>query len=213
MAEVTPRPATGAAAPARVFDHAVQVRPYGNLRVSGDVGVVIEQDAGVFVAMVDVLGHGHVAATTARRIDSLLRTPGLPLRDVAAVLTTLHAALKGKLGCAAGLAWCDRATGRVTYTAVGNTVARCFTGAGKEKRLLSRDGTLGDTIPSPREEQITLGPADALIFYTDGLSDRFNLIDYPLLKGDSAATVARTLVEKFGKTHDDASAICLRYAR
>ena len=74
MAEVTPRPATGAAAPARVFDHAVQVRPYGNLRVSGDVGVVIEQDAGVFVAMVDVLGHGHVAATTARRIDSLLRT-------------------------------------------------------------------------------------------------------------------------------------------
>ncbi len=197
----------------RIFDHAVHNRPYGNLRISGDLGLVIERPEGVFVAIIDVLGHGPSANTTARQIELLLTQPDLDVRDVTSVLRALHHALLDKRGCAAGLAWCDRATGKLRYTAVGNTAARCFPAVGKEVRLLSRDGTLGAAVPTPREESLTLSPGDVLVLYTDGVSDSFKLSDYPLLRGDSAEVVARTLVQRFGKTHDDATAICLRWKR
>ena len=213
---------------ARRFAFASRVRPHPGFRTGGDATVVVEQPAGVFVGMIDVLGHGLLAGNVSRNIDTWLREPGRNLSDVDAVLAGLDDHLRGGLGAAAGLLWCDRATGHATYTAVGNTVARHFgppPGVGgraggtataarrQDRRLIARDGTLGSVMPSPRHDTLCLGPDDTLLFYTDGLSDRFDFADVPGLALAAPATVVETLVDRFGKDHDDASAICLRYAR
>jgi hypothetical protein len=46
--------------------------------------------------------------------------------------------------------------------------------------------------------------------YSDGIRDRFNQEDYPQLRYQSAATIAQTVVDRFGKPHDDATCLALR---
>jgi len=55
-----------------------------------------------------------------------------------------------------------------------------------------------------------VGNGQLVTFYTDGVSDRFDASDYPGLRYDRATVVARTIVDRFGKAHDDATCIALR---
>ena len=60
---------------------------------------------------------------------------------------------------------------------------------------------------------MTLTPGDIVLLYTDGVKDRFQLQDYPQLLHHTAELIARTVIQRFGKDHDDASCIALRYER
>jgi hypothetical protein len=58
-----------------------------------------------------------------------------------------------------------------------------------------------------------LGRSDVLLLYTDGVRSSFKLDEYPQLQYESAATIARNVVERFGRSYDDATCIVLRYKR
>jgi len=86
--------------------------------------VIRPLEQGLFVAIVDVLGHGPEAHGLTHVIDAYLARYGTS--DVSGVMTRLHQHLKGTRGAAVGLCAIDAATGRINYAGIGNTAIRRF---------------------------------------------------------------------------------------
>lgn len=191
------------------MEYAEVVRPHLYEHVSGDAALVREQGHVLLAAIADVLGHGPEAHDLAVIIEKFLQ--GNWNDSVVGLMDQLHEHLKGSRGAGAGLCLVDCESGLVRYTGIGNTVIRRF--GSSEARLLSRPGILGGNRRTPREEQMTLTPGDVVLLYTDGVKDRFELRDYPQLLHHTADVIARTVIQRFGKDHDDASCIALRYEK
>ena len=184
------------------------IRPCRGEQLSGDSVVIRPLEQGLFVAIVDVLGHGPEAHELAQVINAYLARYGMS--DVSGLMTRLHQYLKGTRGAALGLCAIDAATGRIDYAGIGNTAMRRF---GKvETRLVSQDGVLGQNIRTPRSQTLQLEPRDLIVLYTDGVSDRFTADDYPGVLHHAPREVASNIVQYFGKDYDDAACIAVRYS-
>ncbi len=129
--------------------------------------------------------------------------------DLPDLMTRLHDHLRRTLGAAVGLAFLERAVGRLRFVGVGNTLLRVV--GATEARLVSHDGTVGQRMRTPREQSLTLRSGDLVLLTTDGIKSRFGPEQYPGLLGDSPEHVAQTVVRLFGREHDDASCIAVRY--
>ena len=183
------------------------IRPCKGETLSGDAVVIKPLEHGLFVAIVDVLGHGPEAHEVACMIERYLGRYGSS--EVSSLMKTLHQHLKGTRGAAAGLCTIDASTGRTDYVGIGNTALRRF---GKvETRLVSKDGVLGQNMRTPLHQSLQLEPNDLLVFYTDGVSDRFTSDDYPGVFRHAPKEVVNNIVQRFGKDHDDAACIAVRY--
>jgi serine phosphatase RsbU (regulator of sigma subunit) len=190
-----------------LLEHSSLIRPCLGERVSGDAAVIRPLEQGLFVAIVDVLGHGPEAHELAQVIEAYLARYGSS--DVSGLLTRLHQHLKGTRGAAVGLCAIDTARGRIDYVGIGNTAMRLFGKA--ETRLVSQDGVLGQNMRTPRPQTLQLEPGDLIVLYTDGVSDRFTSDDYPGVLRHAAKEVASNIVQRFGKDYDDAACIAVRY--
>jgi len=191
-----------------LLEHSSQVRPRRGEQLSGDSVVIRPLERGLFVAIVDVLGHGPEANELTHVIDAYLARYGSS--DVSGVMTRLHQHLKGTRGAAAGLCAIDVVTGSIEYAGIGNTTMRRFGKA--ESRLVSQDGVLGQNMRTPRPQTLQLESGDLIILYTDGVSDRFTLADYPAALSHTPKEVASNIVHRFGKDHDDATCVAVRYS-
>jgi negative regulator of sigma-B (phosphoserine phosphatase) len=189
------------------FDHHSEVRPCRGESVSGDAVVVVEIPGGCFAAIVDVLGHGREAHDVAVVCQRHLAR--YAAGNVVEVMTGLHRRLRGSRGAAAGLCCIDAETGELEYVGTGNTVLRRF--GSKETRLVSQDGVLGQNMRSPRPQKLHLEAGDLVLLYTDGIRDRFTLDEYRGVLHHDARAVARNIVERFGKSHDDAGCVAVRW--
>jgi negative regulator of sigma-B (phosphoserine phosphatase) len=190
-----------------LLEHSSLIRPCLGELVSGDAVVIRPLEHGLLAAIVDVLGHGPEAHELTLVIDAYLTRHGSA--DVSGLMTRLHQHLKGTRGAAVGLCAIG-ATGRVDYAGIGNTVLRRF--GGEETRLVSQDGVLGQNMRTPLHQALQLLPGDVIVLYTDGVSDRFTSNDYPGVLRHSAKEVASNIVQRFGKDHDDAACIAVRYS-
>ena len=191
-----------------LLEHSSLIRPCRGERLSGDAVVIRPLEQGLFVAIVDVLGHWPEAHELTHVIDAYLARYGTS--DVSGLMTRLHQHLRGTRGAAVGLCAIDAATGRVNYAGIGNTAMRRFGKA--ETRLVSQDGVLGQNMRTPRPQTIQLEPGDLIVLYTDGVSDRFTSDDYPGVLHHAPQEVASNIVQRFGKDHDDAACIAVRYS-
>ena len=191
-----------------MLEHASRIRPCQGERVSGDAVVIRPLEGGLFVAIVDVLGHGPDAHQLALRIDAYLTR--YASSDVLGLMKRLHEHVKGTRGAAAGLCAIDAAEGRVVYAGTGNTVLRRF--GRTDTRLVSHDGVLGQNMRTPRVQTLQLEKGDLVVLYTDGVRDRFTAEDYPGVVQHDPKDVVRTLIERFGKDYDDAACIAVRYS-
>jgi negative regulator of sigma-B (phosphoserine phosphatase) len=190
-----------------LLEHSSVVRPCPGQHVSGDTVVIRPLEQGLFVAIVDVLGHGPEAHELTHVIDAYLGRYGT--FDVSGLMARLHQHLKGSRGAAAGLCAIDAATGRIDYVGIGNTTMRRFGKA--ETRFVSQDGVLGQNMRTPLPQNLQLESGDVIVLYTDGVSDRFTADDYPGVLRHPPKEVANNIVQRFGKGHDDAACIALRY--
>jgi serine phosphatase RsbU (regulator of sigma subunit) len=59
-------------------------------------------------------------------------------------------------------------------------------------------------------QQLTLQRGDVVLLHTDGVSERFELEDYPEILGHAPATIVRVVLRRFGKDRDDAGCLALR---
>lgn len=190
-----------------MYEYGVKVRPFLGERVSGDAGIVIEEPDGLFLAIIDVLGHGSEAHELAVSISEFLNAQNRS--DLCRMLVNLDQYLRGTRGAAVGLARIDQGSGRLRYAGIGNTVIRRI--GPEPSRLVSRDGTLGHIMRTPREEELDVGRQDIILLHTDGIHEHFDLEQYPSLARDSAKAIAHNVVRLFGKPHDDATCIALKY--
>jgi hypothetical protein len=134
------------------IDYATFCRPCFGEKVSGDAAVIDRIDNMVFLAMIDVLGHGQEAHDLANRIVQFLQNTRK--HDVVSVLLQLHKEIKGSRGAVAGFGILDLETGDLRYAGVGNTVIRVF---GRNPiSLYSGEGIIGSNIRQPKESSIVI---------------------------------------------------------
>jgi negative regulator of sigma-B (phosphoserine phosphatase) len=188
--------------------HASELRPCLGERLSGDAVIVRDLDDGLFVAIIDVLGHGPEAHALTEVIHPYLEQ--YATLDVAALMQRLHQHLRGTRGAAVGLCAIDRATHKMDYVGIGNTAIRRF--GTSETRLVSKEGVVGQNMRSPLLQTVALHPGDLVLLYTDGVSDHFGAADYPGVRSHAPEEIVQTVLDRYGKDHDDSACIAIRYA-
>lgn len=176
-------------------------------RVSGDGVVLLPLDDGLFVAIVDVLGHGPEASQVVHVIEQFLNSHATS--DVAGLMPRLHRHLRGMRGAAVGLCAIDANDARLDYVGIGNTGIRRF--GASETRLVSQEGVVGQNMRTPLFQSIRLEAQDVIVLYTDGVSDRFSTGDYPAVLHHAPEEIVRNIVDRFGKAHDDSACIAIRF--
>jgi hypothetical protein len=189
-----------------VFDYSSFVRPCPGERMSGDAVFVDQRNGTVFLAIVDVLGHGNEAHAVAQHAKTFLKAHWKA--DISQTLLALHEEIKGTRGAVVGLCAVDLEDGCLRYVGIGNTAIRKL--GRKMERFQSSAGTVGRDIRMPAEQLFQLRVGDVLLLYTDGVQDRFELKDYPDIMTDDTWTIARQVVRKFGKQFDDAACLAAR---
>lgn len=191
------------------IDVASFARPCFGEQVNGDTVVIEHRDGIFFLAIVDALGHGPQANAVANRAERFLRNGWSS--DVIDTMHRLHSELKGTIGAAAGLCVVDSVTRDLRYTGVGNTVLRTF--GSQATRLISTDGIIGSRFRTPAVQAARLNESGIILLYSDGVSDRFDVEQYPQILYHSASAIARKIVASFGKPYDDATCMAMRYGR
>ena len=178
-------------------------------QVSGDTVIMEHRDNYLLLAIVDGMGHGAEANAAATQAERILRESWS--FDVRNTIRELHAAMIQSIGAAVGLCVVDLTGRLVHYTGVGNTVFRVF--GTHSARLHSADGVIGSRMREPILQTTPLDGSDVLVMYTDGVSDHFGIEHYPQILCHSASAAAHKIVERFGKVHDDATCLVMRYDR
>lgn len=175
----------------------------------GDTAVIKEFDNQIFLAVVDVLGHGPEARKLAIIIETFLAENYR--EDLMDMLVSLHEHIKGSRGAVAALCLLNTDSGMLKYTGIGNITTRTF--GLINQRLLSRDGVIGYMIRSPKEEIVKMAENDILVVYSDGIKEHFEFEDNPGIFKLTAKEIATWVITQFGKKEDDAICLALRYRK
>jgi len=186
------------------------VRPHEGETLSGDVVLTQHEDAGVLVAVIDVLGHGPEAHEVGVRLRSALSqgVHATASPEPEGLMALLHESAQGTRGAVAAVAWLNAASLEGWVAGVGNVRCRIFGEATRSMEF--GDGVLGQRVRSARPQALSLKAADVLVLFSDGVTSRFGLEDYPSLGLDPASAIALNVVRRFGKNLDDASCAVIR---
>ena len=177
--------------------------------VKGDQAFLHQHDGAIFFGIVDGAGHGPDAHEIANIMCEFLSNhTHLELTEL---MQALHTHLKGTRGGVAVFGWIDLVAAKASLVGVGNIEMRLF--GSQTKRCVLTPGVLGYDIRTPKQQDTDLNTGDVLVLYSDGISSAFDLYDYPNLPWDNAETVATTIVDRFGKNNDDATALVIRIAQ
>lgn len=183
------------------------IRPARGERVSGDEVLLERRGDLVLIGVVDGLGHGKPAHAAATEAKKYLRAHWTA--DPVENLRLLDEHLATTIGAAVSIGVLNIEERTLRYAAIGNTVLRLVGGA--TGRVPSVEGTVGaNTQRRAREHHVRLGERETLLCYSDGMSDRFEVDDYPQMLYDRLTTVVATLVDRWGKAYDDVSCVALR---
>ncbi|MCX8497767.1 MAG: ATP-binding protein/SpoIIE family protein phosphatase [Caulobacteraceae bacterium] len=174
---------------------------------SGDRVVIAESDSQTLIVIIDVTGHGDRAHASAKLIQSIVETNST--RDPKALMALLHTELQGTPGAAIGILKIDKHSNRFSYLAVGNTGASRI--KGKKWRGISKDGVLGQRLPTLLEQTDLLDPGDVIFLWTDGLPETTTPQFIQRHVDEAAAPLAPRSVTPLGRDHADAGCARLKW--
>jgi serine/threonine protein phosphatase PrpC len=178
-------------------------RPFRGLTVCGDSFLVEEWDGTLVAAVADGLGHGAESALAAERAVAVVREhAALPVGDI---LLRCHQELRATRGAAVALLKLA-AGGQGEFCGVGNVEVQAL--AGGAPGLFCRAGIVGHNLRECRVMPFTMRGGDVYCLCSDGISSRADLRS--CLPGPPQS-VARCIVERWGKAHDDATAVVIGY--
>lgn len=180
-------------------------RPALGQRVSGDAFAVVSHPDSLLVAVVDGLGHGPNAAEAADAfVESVEGADDVPLDTM---MADAGRRLAHTRGAAATIVRLDFARRRIETSGVGNVHFQAH--ADRSIHPVSAPGIVGHRVR--KVLRFEFGLPDELLFSlsSDGLSSRIHLERYT---DGTAQEIAERLLEHYGKAHDDATCIVVRYA-
>ena len=186
------------------------VRPCDGEMLSGDAVVVHCDDDGVFVAVIDALGHGPNANKLSTRLSGVLSKwlSWVSNPNPNGALAVLHELARGTRGAAAAVAWLNSRTLEGSVAGIGNVRCRLFGSVARTVEF--REGVLGSRMRPITPTSFVMQPADVLLLFSDGVTGRFGVSEYPSLTLDRASAIASNIVRRFGKGIDDASCAVMR---
>jgi hypothetical protein len=183
-------------------------RPLPGFVECGDLFVIerLNGDDGgqpLLVAVVDGLGHGREAGLAAQAAaQAVLDHRHLPVDEI---LRHCDQQLQATRGAAMGVLRLA-ADGSGEFCGIGNIEVQSLAGA--PAGVFCLPGIVGHSLRTLRSMPFTMQSGDIYCLHTDGVSSRGNLRG--CLPG-AAATVARCIVDGWGRPHDDATAVVLGY--
>jgi negative regulator of sigma-B (phosphoserine phosphatase) len=188
------------------IEHGVAALPLEGQRESGDLEVVATLPGAVVAAVIDGLGHGAEAAVAARLAAATLRAD--PGRGPAELIRRCHAALRGTRGVVMSVAAIDTRAARLSWCGVGN-VEGCLVRPRVQAReaIALRGGVVGYALPELRETMHALADGDVIVLATDGIAPGFC---ETIAHDRPAAQTAHEILQRYGKTSDDALVLVLR---
>jgi anti-sigma regulatory factor (Ser/Thr protein kinase) len=179
-------------------------------RVSGDAWLIVRGERGPTVIVVDGLGHGESAhEASAAAIDACRRGLGIA---PGAFVDLMHRALRSTRGAAAAAAELDLEKQSVRFAGVGNISCSVVNGDGS-RSLASLSGIVGHEMRRVQEFSVAFTPGCSLVMFSDGLTSRWRLDDYPGLRPRHPALAAAVAFRDHARGRDDATIIVARAAR
>lgn len=182
----------------------VAQRPAEGEVLCGDAYVIVRRGPRTLVAVADGLGHGPEAARAARAFCSHAEAAAdAPLETI---LASGDRAVAGTRGVAASLLRLDP-PGHAEFAGVGNVMLRVVGRA--PAHPLSVAGILGRrNARRLRCERFAVAHGDLLVLFTDGVSARWEANG---LGADAPDRLARALLDRHGRSHDDATCVVVRW--
>ncbi|GAA0423847.1 transcriptional regulator [Acrocarpospora corrugata] len=184
------------------------VRAMSGESASGDGFAVRREGPRVTIMLCDGLGHGPLAASAANA--ALRAFEDAPAGAPADLLTHVHKEITHTRGAAIAIAALDLAAGTLHYAGLGN-IAGVLVGD-RQRGLVSLPGIAGHRAVAIRAYEYPLPPRPLLVMHTDGLSQRWDLADYPGLAGRDPLVIAGALLRDRGVRRDDAGVLVAKVA-
>lgn len=176
----------------------------------GDQYFIDNLPHGLFLAVVDGLGHGPKAAVAAQAAVEALRPNTHD--DLPSLMQRCHQALTGTRGAVITLASLDINSSRLTWLSVGNVAGMLLradrSATPSRAHLLLRGGVVGYRMPTLRPFTEPLYPGDTLVLASDGIRSTF-VEDIPLQLPPQQ--IADNLLERYSRKTDDATVVVARY--
>ncbi|MGI4857213.1 MAG: SpoIIE family protein phosphatase [Janthinobacterium lividum] len=183
--------------------------PKAGQEICGDAWAVQQADGHLWLALLDGLGHGPLAADASRAAVAVFRDAAQGSARPADVLRRAHAALKATRGAVMAVALFEPERHQVTFAGVGNIVCSVQSLTGSQ-HLLSTDGTVGYNMRLVRENTAQWHSGAVFIASTDGLSTRWNLTRHAGLIDHHPSLIAAVMHRDFGKDSDDATVVVVK---
>ncbi|HEX7182293.1 MAG TPA: hypothetical protein VF756_10645 [Thermoanaerobaculia bacterium] len=178
-------------------------RPFKGLSICGDSFVIERSNGTMLTAVIDGLGHGYDSWVAADRAAEVIRANvELPVEGI---LRKCHQELRATRGAAVGLLKVDE-SGAGEFVGVGNIEVQSLNGQAPSVFCVA--GIVGHNFRTSKVMPIQMRAGDIYCLLSDGVSSRGNLKS--CLPGDPES-VARRIVEKWGRAHDDATALILGF--
>ena len=189
------------------IDISIADEPYDEL--SGDDAFSLRTDSHIFLSIFDAAGHGSRANKIAMAARDILESN--QSQSLTALMNTLHEGLRGTNGGVGIVARLDTSTLQVNYVGIGHIfMCRFRQNSDAVSRLVLRDGIIGYQCRTPIEKTLQLEGGDVLVLHSDGIKNRIDIDDYPEILTHDANRIARNLVQRFGKSGDDATCMVVR---
>jgi len=189
------------------FEYAMDTHPMPGENCCGDTGFILQNGHLLQATLVDVLGHGEIAAELAGNIRQKLAE--MPVMPPAQLLLELHETFRGSRGFVASSMCIDGRNGHFDYCGIGNIQARIA--APNPRQLVNRDGVLGYRIINPSSHSGELADGSVLIMHSDGLSSRFHNDEFSTIACHHCQHILAYMFRQYDKHHDDSSCMVIRW--
>jgi hypothetical protein len=178
-------------------------RPFKGLSICGDSFVIEEVTGAVVAAIVDGLGHGYESWVAAQKAVEVIHAHAD--RPVDDIVMRCHQELRTTRGAAVGVLRIEE-NGTGVFCGVGNIEVQALNGQAPSVFCLA--GIVGHNLRTSKVMPVQMKAGDIYCLTSDGVSTRGNL--RACLPG-APGSVARRIVEQWGRPHDDATAVVVGF--
>jgi anti-sigma regulatory factor (Ser/Thr protein kinase) len=176
----------------------------------GDAWALHQTHERALIMLADGLGHGpDAAAASAAAVDIF---DNYSRNGPVEMIERMHAAMLSTRGAAVAVTevlWEQRV---VRFAGVGNISGRIFSGDAF-CNMVSHNGTVGFEARNIVEFTYPWPEDGLLVLHSDGLATRWNLDDYPGLRGRNPALIAGVLFRDHNRVRDDSTVVVIRETR
>ncbi len=191
------------------FVYSAYSRPLPGESKNGDAYFVCRERGGIFIAVIDGLGHGPDAARASQTAIKHIRNNHT--RELSRLLSNLHSRLKKTRGAAVTLIRISLFEATLSHAGIGNVQTRVYPRG--QYNLLPKAGILGAGAPrKARVNSIPRRKDNTLILFSDGISGRWDLDEMKALQNDSAIRIDNLLMKEYARSNDDATVVVAKEA-